>query len=54
MKVSAWNCYWDTISASTSETDDRQKYRQRGGTEGPWKMGFFVPVSQAVSLKSSA
>lgn len=35
MKVSAWNCSWDTISAPASETGDRQRYRQRGGTEGP-------------------
>lgn len=53
MKVSAWNCSWDTISAPASETGDRQRYRQRGGTEGPWKMGFFVIVRQAGNLKSS-
>lgn len=54
MRLSACNCSWDTISAPRSETGDRQKYRQRGGTEGPWKMGFFVTVSQAGNPKNSA
>lgn len=54
MRESAWNCSWDTISVPASETGDRQRYRQRGGTEGPWKMGCFVTVSQAGNLKNSA